>query len=95
MLSVSYAGKNAYSAGKTSGVLRGGASGANCNRCYVLAHCGGGVARLTEIKANSASQQSWSWGLAELGNIESKKILNGPDRNLSEKTENLGYIFST
>ena len=41
MLSVSYAGKNAYSAGKTSGVLRGGASGAN--RCYVLAHCGGGV----------------------------------------------------
>ena len=40
MLSVSYAGKNAYSAGKTSGVLRGGASGAN--RCYVLAHCGGG-----------------------------------------------------
>ena len=39
MLSVSYAGKNAYSAGKTSGVLRGGASGAN--RCYVLAHCGG------------------------------------------------------
>ena len=29
MLSVSYAGKNAYSAGKTSGVLRGGASGAN------------------------------------------------------------------
>ena len=40
MLSVSYAGKNAYSAGKTSGVLRGGASEAN--RCYVLAHCGGG-----------------------------------------------------
>ena len=37
MLSVSYAGKNAYSAGKTSGVLRSGASGAN--RCYVLAHC--------------------------------------------------------
>ena len=32
----SYAGKNAYSAGKTNGVLRGGASGAN--RCYVLAH---------------------------------------------------------
>ena len=31
---------------------------------------GGGVAGLTEIKANSASQQSWSWswGLAELGN---------------------------
>ena len=40
MLSVSYAGKNAHSAGKTSGVLRGGVSGAN--RCYVLAHCGGG-----------------------------------------------------
>ena len=37
MLSVSYAGKNAYSAGKTSGVLRGGVSRAN--RCYVLAHC--------------------------------------------------------
>ena len=37
MLSLSYAGKNAYSAGKTSGVLRGVASGAN--RCYVLAHC--------------------------------------------------------
>ena len=32
---------------------------------------GGWVAGLTEIKANSASQQSWSWswGLAELGNI--------------------------
>ena len=44
MLSVSYAGKKAYSAGKTSGVLRGGASGAN--RCYVLAHCGGGAKKL-------------------------------------------------
>ena len=31
---MSYAGKNAYYAGKTSGVLRGGASGAN--RGYVL-----------------------------------------------------------
>ena len=31
MLSVSYAGKNVYSAGKTSGVLRGGASGAMCS----------------------------------------------------------------
>ena len=41
MLSVSYAGKNAYIAGKTSGVLRGGVSVAN--RCYVLTHCGGGV----------------------------------------------------
>ena len=38
MLSVRYAGKNAYSAGKTSGVLRGGASEANMG--YVLAHCG-------------------------------------------------------
>ena len=37
MLSVSYAGKNGYSAGKTSGVLRGGAFGGN--RGYVLAHC--------------------------------------------------------
>ena len=37
MISVSYSGKNAYSAGKTSSVLRGGASGAN--RWYVLAHC--------------------------------------------------------
>ena len=36
MLSVSYVGKNVYSANKTSGVLRGGASGAN--RGYVLAH---------------------------------------------------------
>ena len=34
---MSYAGKNAYSAGKTTGVLRGGASGAN--RGYLLAHC--------------------------------------------------------
>ena len=37
MLSVSYAGKNLYSASKTSGFLRGGVSGAN--RGYVLAHC--------------------------------------------------------
>ena len=28
------------------------------------------MAGLTEIKANSASQQSWSWGLAELGNMK-------------------------
>ena len=52
MLSVSYVGKNAYSAGKTCGVLRGGASGAN--RCYVLAHCappiGDGVNRMEELK---------------------------------------------
>ena len=40
MLLVSYAGKNTYSAGKTSGVFRGGASGAK--RGYVVAHCGGG-----------------------------------------------------
>ena len=33
-------GKNAYSPGKTNGVLRGDASGAN--RGYVLAHCEGG-----------------------------------------------------
>ena len=46
MLSVSYAGKNVYSTGKTSGVLRGGASGVN--RCYVLAHCGGGDLAITE-----------------------------------------------
>ena len=36
MLSMSYAGKNAYSANKTSGVLIGGALDAN--RGYVLAH---------------------------------------------------------
>ena len=29
MISVSYTGKNGYSAGKTSGILRGGASGVN------------------------------------------------------------------
>ena len=34
---MSYAGKHAYSADKTSGVLRGGASGAN--KGYVLANC--------------------------------------------------------
>ena len=33
--------QNVYSAGKTIGVLRGDASGAN--RGYVLAHCGGGL----------------------------------------------------
>ena len=37
MLSVSYAGKNVHSAGKTGALLRGDASGAN--RCYVVAHC--------------------------------------------------------
>ena len=36
MISVSYTGNNAYSTGKTSGVLGGDASEAN--RCYVLAH---------------------------------------------------------
>ena len=41
MLSVSYAGKNVHSAGKTGALLRGDASGAN--RCYVVAHCGGGA----------------------------------------------------
>ena len=38
---MSYAGKNAYSAGKISGVLRDGVSGAN--RGYVLAQFGMGV----------------------------------------------------
>ena len=47
MLSVSYAGKNEYSAGKTSGVLRGGASRAK--RCYVLAHCGGEEGGLMDV----------------------------------------------
>ena len=28
---------------------------------------------LTEIRANSASQQSWSWVLAELGNYEDEE----------------------
>ena len=53
MLSVRYAGNNAYSAGITSGVLRGGASGAN--RCYVLAHCrvNGGKEILTENVATN------------------------------------------
>ena len=40
MLLVCYVGKDAYSASKTSGVLRGGASGANS--CYVLTHCATG-----------------------------------------------------
>ena len=40
LLSVSFADKNAYSAGKTSGVLRGGTLGAN--RGYVLANSGRG-----------------------------------------------------
>ena len=39
MVSVSYTGKNANSAGKTSGVLKSGALRAN--RGYVLARCGG------------------------------------------------------
>ena len=43
-----------YNAGKTSGVLRGGASGAN--RCYVLAHCGGGWV-----------EQNWKYSSAQLG----------------------------
>ena len=33
------------------------------------------MAGLTEIKANSASQQSWSLGLAELGNLKCFTIL--------------------
>ena len=35
-----YASKNVYKAGKTSALFSGDASGAN--RCYVVAHCGGG-----------------------------------------------------
>ena len=58
MLSVSYAGKNACSAGKTSGVLRGGASGAN--RCYVLAHCGGGANWDLEHKEVALKSQIWN-----------------------------------
>ena len=57
MLSVSYAGKNAYSAGKTSGALRGGASGAN--RCYVLAHCGGGAISTKDISIDSRDARFW------------------------------------
>ena len=34
-----------------------------------------GVAGLVEIKANSASQQSLSWGLAELGNMKTDSLL--------------------
>ena len=43
----------------------------------------GWVAGLTEIKANSASQQSWSWswGLAELGNF---KDFNKPTLKLTK-----------
>ena len=55
MLSVSYSVKNAYSAGKTSGVLRGGALGAD--RVYVLAHCGpGGYKIFYFVGANTFSQ---------------------------------------
>ena len=38
MLLVTFDGKTAYNASKISGVLRGGALGAN--RGYVLGHCG-------------------------------------------------------
>ena len=55
MLSVSYAGKNAYSAGQTSGVLRDGASGAKgsmkiekCPKKWEKSKRGGGSA--PEIK---------------------------------------------
>ena len=44
MFSVWYAGKNAYRASKTSGVLRGGASGTNS--CYVLTHSEEGAAKV-------------------------------------------------
>ena len=40
MLPVSYAGKNAHSAGKSSGVLRGGALGANRGYVLVMAFMG-------------------------------------------------------
>ena len=56
MLSVSYAGKNAYSAGKTSGVFRGGASGAN--RGYVLAHCGGEGGKYDYVNRNIKLRQA-------------------------------------
>ena len=35
---------------------------------YQINFPGWGWAGLSEIKANVARQQSWSWGLAELGN---------------------------
>ena len=49
------AGKNAYSAGKTNGVLRGGALGTN--RGYVLAHCGGGT--VSELRQTKRVLISW------------------------------------
>ena len=41
------------------------------------------VAGLTEIKANSASQQSWSWswGLTELGKINRQEPANFLNKN--------------
>ena len=89
MLSVIYAGKNAYSAGKTSGVLRGGTSGAN--RCYVLAHCGGGDLlsdvrdgnRLEYlIKRNGSIPTWWCWGYSLMAwnvatNAKSKMAVRG------------------
>ena len=60
MLSMSYAGKNAYSAGKPSGVLRGCASGAK--RWYVLAHCDDGtnefLAKFWYLKKTSSSSKT-------------------------------------
>ena len=47
-----------YSAGKASGVLRGGASEAN--RCFVLAHCGGGGIRYPP---------PWEIGLRKIGQV--------------------------
>ena len=47
MLSVSYAGKNLYSASKTSVHLRGDASGGK--RCYALAHCATPLVKVSEI----------------------------------------------
>ena len=64
-----------YSAGKTSGLLRGDASGAN--RCYVLAHCGGGVSGGLDNVPNKTNV-----GIVQLGynfRLESKKLINYPN----------------
>ena len=60
MLSVSYTGKNAYSAGKTSGILRGGASRAN--RGYVMLYCG-------RVGGGDLKVKPLSTAWAEHGNI--------------------------
>ena len=75
MLSVSYTEKNAYITGKTSGVLRDGASGAN--KCYVLAHCGGGEERLQGYLSSIASG-------TELGNYVPSFLSNCPKLLISD-----------